>query len=323
MKIYGNRNLPEGTEDRPLVTFALFAYNQEKYIREAVEGAFSQTYEPLEIILSDDCSSDRTYEIMEEMAAAYDGPHQVRVRRNDRNFGLARHVNEVFGTSNGTIIIVAAGDDISLPERTSISVKLLRDNPDTTAALISAEVMDEDGRTKGKRLSTKHGTPQRFQSFADLIAWRHRTFGAGRAIRKEVHTLFGLLEEDCPTEDTPLLLRSLICGENILSSEIGIRYRRHDNNLSGIVSLGRMDQEQISKQYLKDIAKADSLGKLNEKTREDLIHWVEGDRLIRSLRKKASLGRRYTGAEWRTLLGHPALGFRERSRLLLRGITGL
>ena len=47
------------TPDRPLVTFALFAYNQEQYIREAVEGAFSQTYEPLEIILSDDCSSDR------------------------------------------------------------------------------------------------------------------------------------------------------------------------------------------------------------------------------------------------------------------------
>jgi len=43
------------------VTFALFAYNQEKYIREEVEGAFSQTYQPLEIIWSDDCSSDRTF----------------------------------------------------------------------------------------------------------------------------------------------------------------------------------------------------------------------------------------------------------------------
>ena len=41
----------------PLVTFALFAYNQERYVREAVEGAFAQTYQPLEIILSDDCSS--------------------------------------------------------------------------------------------------------------------------------------------------------------------------------------------------------------------------------------------------------------------------
>ena len=58
--------MPDNVTDRPLVTFALFAYNQEEFIREAVEGAFAQTYEPLEIILSDDCSSDRTYEIIQE-----------------------------------------------------------------------------------------------------------------------------------------------------------------------------------------------------------------------------------------------------------------
>lgn len=55
--------MPDNVTDQPLVTFALFAYNQEQYIREAVEGAFSQTYKPLEIILSDDCSRDRTFEI--------------------------------------------------------------------------------------------------------------------------------------------------------------------------------------------------------------------------------------------------------------------
>jgi hypothetical protein len=38
--------MPDNVTDRPLVTFALFAYNQEKYIREAVVGAFAQTYEP-------------------------------------------------------------------------------------------------------------------------------------------------------------------------------------------------------------------------------------------------------------------------------------
>jgi len=52
---FGNPDLTEGTPERPLLTFALFGYNQEQYIREAVEGAFAQTYSPLEIILSDDC----------------------------------------------------------------------------------------------------------------------------------------------------------------------------------------------------------------------------------------------------------------------------
>ena len=58
----------------PLISFVLLAYKQEKYIREAVEGAFAQTYSPLEIILSDDASPDGTFEIIQEMAAAYQGP---------------------------------------------------------------------------------------------------------------------------------------------------------------------------------------------------------------------------------------------------------
>ena len=110
--------MTDPTPDRPLVTFALFAYNQEKYIREAVEGAFSQTYEPLEIILSDDCSSDRTFEIMQEMTAAYEGPHAVKVRQSEVNLGTLAHLQSVCKVAIGEIMVVAAGDDISLPERT-------------------------------------------------------------------------------------------------------------------------------------------------------------------------------------------------------------
>lgn len=105
------------SQERPLVTFALFAYNQEKYIWEAIEGAFSQTYEPLEIILSDDCSSDETFDIMEKMAAAYHGPHEVRVRRNDVNSGTVDHVISVAREARGELLVVAAGDDISMPFR--------------------------------------------------------------------------------------------------------------------------------------------------------------------------------------------------------------
>lgn len=124
IKTYGNPTLPEATPERPLVTFALFAYNQEKYIREAVEGAFSQTYSPLEIILSDDCSSDRTFEIMEEMAREYRGPHNIRIRRNSSNQETAQHFSNVAGTLQGILLVVAAGDDISKPERTEKLVEM-------------------------------------------------------------------------------------------------------------------------------------------------------------------------------------------------------
>jgi glycosyltransferase involved in cell wall biosynthesis len=52
------------------VSFVVFAYNQERFIAEAVKGAFGQTYEPLQIVLSDDCSTDDTFRVMQALAAA-------------------------------------------------------------------------------------------------------------------------------------------------------------------------------------------------------------------------------------------------------------
>jgi glycosyltransferase involved in cell wall biosynthesis len=105
LRTYGNTDLSEGAPGRPLVPFALFAFNQEKYIREAVEGESTQTYSPLEIILSDDCSSDRTFEIMEEMAREYQGLHLVKVRRTAKNYGVIDHVISIARVSNGDLLI--------------------------------------------------------------------------------------------------------------------------------------------------------------------------------------------------------------------------
>lgn len=103
--------------ERPLVTFALFAYNQEEFIREAVEAAFAQDYQPLQVVLSDDGSSDSTYKIMQEMAARYEGPHQVIARQTARNLGTLLHLADVASLSSGKLLVLAAGDDVSKPER--------------------------------------------------------------------------------------------------------------------------------------------------------------------------------------------------------------
>ncbi len=103
---------------KPLVTFALFSYNQEDFIADAIQGALSQTYSPLEIYISDDCSTDKTYEIIENLIKNYQGCQKVSYFKNERNLGIARHINKINSISNGELIVVAAGDDISKPERT-------------------------------------------------------------------------------------------------------------------------------------------------------------------------------------------------------------
>lgn len=144
MAIYGNRNLPEGAPDRPLVTFALFAFNQERFIRDAVEGAFSQTYSPLEIVLSDDCSSDQTFEIMRDMAERYEGNARLLLRKSAKNRGLWMHISDAVKASTGDFIVVAAGDDISLPSRTNVLIRTMIDEG-TLVAESSCNILTEDG----------------------------------------------------------------------------------------------------------------------------------------------------------------------------------
>jgi len=170
--------------NKPLVTFALFAYNQERYIREALAGALAQTYTPLQIILSDDNSSDKTFAIMQEVASQYHGPHQILLNRNQPNLGIGAHVNKVMSLAQGEFIVVAAGDDISLPERTAILAdKWIELGQRAISVHTSTQQIDEAGHeleivkpskaietfTPGCILGATHGwSAESFVKFGDL-----------------------------------------------------------------------------------------------------------------------------------------------------------
>lgn len=117
-----DETLKDHDQEWPLVTFALFAYNQEKYIREAVEGALAQDYPNLEIIISDDCSQDATYEVIQDTVRNYSGAHRVIVRQSEENRGVLHHVMGVASQAKGGLLVLAAGDDLSKQERTSVLV---------------------------------------------------------------------------------------------------------------------------------------------------------------------------------------------------------
>lgn len=240
------KNSSRLNDERPLVTFALFAYNQEQYIREAIEGAFSQTYEPLEIILSDDCSSDRTFEIMQEMAAAYQGPHQVIVRQSDENRGLLNHILEVAQNSRGEFIVVAAGDDISLPERTSIVIPYFED--EEVLALSSDEiVIDENGKVQSL---DKRQIIERDKRYKKNPAWVH---GATAAYCANFLKSLPFSIERVYFEDTVFsTLMNAVGGKSIRLKTPLIKYRHHSNNLS-IGKSKSKDFEYLESRFIKQV----------------------------------------------------------------------
>jgi glycosyltransferase involved in cell wall biosynthesis len=210
--------------ERPLVTFALFAYNQEKFIREAVEGAFAQTYEPLEIILSDDCSTDRTFEIIKEIASNYHGNKRVITNQNPKNLGISDHVRFIHEKSNGDIVVHAAGDDISVPNRTEVIVKAFLDD-DFQPSLVTSNVLNIDEK----------GFPYKIQDkqIRDLIVENHGNpfevltpvNGAAVAIKRELISSFTPPVAGIITEDQVLQSRAMLLNGKKFIPETLVKYR--------------------------------------------------------------------------------------------------
>ncbi len=101
------------TPIQPRISLVLLAYNQESMVRDAVQSCFAQDCEPLEIVLSDDCSTDNTFEVLQQLANEYRGPHQVRARRNSGNVGIGEHYNQLLHATSGELLVTSAGDDFS------------------------------------------------------------------------------------------------------------------------------------------------------------------------------------------------------------------
>ena len=130
----------------PLVTVALFAYNQEDYIVDAVRSVLAQDYSPLQIIISDDCSTDATFSKAEKLVSNYDGPHRVLLNRNEKNLGVGGHVNKIMEVAEGELIVAAGGDDISVSDRVTETVNFwVRSGKKYRSICSQLDVMNEPG----------------------------------------------------------------------------------------------------------------------------------------------------------------------------------
>ena len=231
--------MADNAADRPLVTFALFAYNQEKYIREAVEGAFAQTYEPLEIILSDDCSTDSTFAIMEEVVAAYKGPHRIILERNPTNLGREKfglRVWSLLQQAKGEFIILAAGDDISNNARTEKLFQTWDANYRQAVCVHSfAEVIDEHGSHVGQKIGQNQIASIPLDQF--LAKDGRGLLGATSAFSKELLTSFGPFPDTILMEDAALAFPARLLYGILFLPEPLVLYRRHSSNMTNGMEL--------------------------------------------------------------------------------------
>lgn len=237
--------------DKPLASLCIPFYNQVDFVEDTVKGALSQDYENLEIIFTDDCSSDGTFDKIKELVGGYKGPHKILLNRNNPNMGLVPHTNKyLFEISKGDFIFLNGGDDISMPDRIKNAVDVYLRYPNVMAVTFSDVVINKSGKETGEKRSfadsiTKISDPQFISSNLFMAG------GAALSFRRDVLNKFGRMNDDCQTEDSVLRFRSLLIGDIYTSSKVGLKYRVHDNNISRYISTFKTNL--IANQYEKDL----------------------------------------------------------------------
>ncbi len=209
---------------RPAAAVLLLAYRQADVVAQAAHSVLAQACEPIEIILSDDASPDATGAILEAVAASYQGPHQVRVRRGQQNLGIAGHYNALIEMTQAPLLITAAGDDLSAPDRVARLLAAWRASGERLDLIAS--------HLQGMR---QDGTPTQIVPVDDLAQWpnaaawlarRPHVIGAAQAFTRRIMERFGPFDPRIAYEDQITTFRAIVSGGAMTIPEPLVHYRQ-------------------------------------------------------------------------------------------------
>lgn len=214
----------------PKVSIGVRSYNQKQYLKEALDSVLAQDYEPMEIVVADDASTDGTQEMLREYDEKYPGLFKIIL--NKKNLGHTANSNVVFFACTGKYIAWLDGDDLFLPGKIKKQVALMESRPDCAICHHDTDVFDTktgkvlhnfDGQPKGE-IPEEGGIEILFQKyfFHNCATMTRRD----ACPQKGYNT--GLVEHSDPLFWFETALNGNIC----YIPELLARYRRHENNVT-------------------------------------------------------------------------------------------
>jgi glycosyltransferase involved in cell wall biosynthesis len=129
------------------VSILIPVYNVEKYIEESLLSVINQTHTNLEIIVVDDRSTDRTFQIVKKIAET---DSRIKLYQNSQNKQISYTLNKAFGNSTGEFIARLDGDDYFSINRVATMLKFLKNNNQYDIVGTSMTTISESGDIIGK-----------------------------------------------------------------------------------------------------------------------------------------------------------------------------
>jgi glycosyltransferase involved in cell wall biosynthesis len=219
--------------DERLVTFGIICCQQRSYITSVLDGAFRQTYRPLEVVVSDDASTDGTFRLAVELSRRHPAGVDVALHRNDTRLGIG-NCDRMVGLAKGEFVVMAHGDDISVPHRVERLVDAWRTH-DCSMVTSNAVVIDENG----KELGPYAAETDSYDLSAEALAsggWNKAMLGAVLGFEPAVFTHFGPLDpaRSAFVHDWILPYRAaLLKGIRYLPEPL-VLYRVHGGNYTSL-----------------------------------------------------------------------------------------
>ena len=130
----------------PLVSIIMPCYNAERYIAQSIESVLAQTYQNWELLITDDCSTDKSVEIISKYSKNDD---RISVIVPDEHQGIARTRNMSISRARGRFVAFLDSDDIWYPEKLEKQVNYMLEN-DLAFTYSSYEIIDCHGNPKHK-----------------------------------------------------------------------------------------------------------------------------------------------------------------------------
>jgi len=227
--------------DKPLVSVIIPTYNIERYIEEALQSILNQTYKNIEVVVVDDCSTDNTLKILEDIQKT---DHRIKVYKNNQNLKISKTLNKAITYSSGKYIARMDGDDISLPLRLEKQVNFLEQNDEYGLCGTHLIKIDEDGNEIGidKKILD-------FDIILNTIELASPLAHPTWLVRKEVYQKLDGYRGDCPAQDYDFLLRCITSNIKFINIDyIGLKLRERIGNTS---SKNGLFQRKVVNYFLK------------------------------------------------------------------------
>jgi len=218
----------------PRVSIGLPVYNGENYLREAVDSILAQSFEDLELIISDNASTDGTEQICREYAAK---DRRIRYFRNSANVGAAKNFNRVVALSSGQYFKWAAHDDILAKDYLLKCVETLDQDFSIALCFPMTKIIDAHGqflRNYNTNLDTSSAKPE--QRFRELVLTTIGYF---------CFEIFGLMRTEI-LKKTPLIA-SYSASDKVLLAELSLYGRFHE--IPEYLFLRRIHPQQSTRAY--------------------------------------------------------------------------